>query len=228
MVREVTVRLASVADGTDDDLVPRPEPTVAKLPLALIAIAVLSGGLIAGLLLGGLGTAERSRAASAPGLRAERLPGDLDRSPAPAFRLRDGRGGVIDTRTLRGRPYAVTFLYTRCRDVCPAIADDLRDALRGTRAAVVAVSVDPQGDTPRAVRAFARTHRLPAEFHYAIGDRAALAPVWSAYFSTPQTGRSGHTAAVWLVDARGRLRAMYPGGIAIDAADIAHDLRALI
>jgi protein SCO1/2 len=170
-----------------------------------------------------------ARAPAAPGLRAEQLPGDLDGRPAPAFRLRDG-GGVVDTRALRGRPYAVTFLYTRCPDVCPAIADDLREALRGTNAAAVAVSVDPGGDTPRAVRAFAPTHRLPAAFHYAIGDRAALAPVWSAYFASPQTGRSSvgaHTAAVWLVDARGRLRAKYSGASPIDPADLAHDLRAL-
>ena len=94
----------------------------------------------------------------------------------------------------------------------------------------MAVSVDPRGDTPRAVRAFARTHRLPPEFHYAIGDRAALAPVWQSYFARRGSGRadlSTHTAAVWLVDARGRLRAMYPGGAPIDPADLAHDLRAL-
>ena len=210
--------------------VPRSDEALAKGPLALIAVALLSGGLIAGLLLGGLDRTAPSGAASAPGLRAERLPGDLDGSPAPAFRLRDGRGGAIDTRALRGRPYAVTFLYTRCRDVCPAIAEDLRDALRGTNAAAIAVSVDPRGDTPHAVRAFAREHRLPAAFRYAIGTRSALAPVWSAYFASPQTARGtagAHTAAVWLVDAHGRLRAMYSGGIAIDPADIAHDLRAL-
>ena len=203
----------------------------AKGPLALIALAVLSGGLVAGLLLGGLsrpaGTDARARA---PGLRAGELPGDLDGRPAPDFRLRDGRGGTIDTRALRGRPYVVTFLYTRCPDVCPAIADDVRAALRGTGAAAVAVSVDPAGDTRRAVRAFAETHRLPPRFHYGIGSRARLAPIWAAYFSAPQTGRadlSAHTAAVWLVDARGRLRAMYPGGAPIDPADLRHDLRAL-
>jgi protein SCO1/2 len=200
-----------------------------KAPLALIAIALLSGSLAAGILLGGL-TRGGDAGPRAPGLRAGALPGDLDRRPASAFRLRDGRGGVVDTRALRGRPYAVTFLYTRCPDVCPAIADDLRDAMRGTGAAVVAVSVDPRGDTPRAVRAFARRHRLPADFHYGIGDRAALAPVWTAYFSAPQPrGRtvSAHTAAVWLVDAQGRLRALYPAGVPVDPADVAHDLRAL-
>jgi protein SCO1/2 len=203
----------------------------AKGPLALIALAVISGSLVVGLLFGGLSRSAGTDArATAPGLRAGKLPSDLDGRPAPHFRLRDGRGGVIDTRALRGRPYAVTFLYTRCPDVCPAIADDLRDALRGTGAAAVAVSVDPSGDTARAVREFAGAHRLPPEFHYAIGSRSRLAPVWEDYFAASQTGhpgRSAHTAAVWLVDARGRLRAMYPGGTPIDPADLRHDLRAL-
>jgi protein SCO1 len=197
--------------------------------LALIAVALLSGSLAAGIVVGGLTHADGA-APRAPGLRAGALPGDLDGRPAPVFRLRDGRGGSVDTRALRGRPYAVTFLYTRCPDVCPAIADDLRDALAETDAAAVAVSVDPRGDTPRAVRAFARTHRLPPDFHYAIGERAELAPVWSAYFSAPQPREravSAHTAAVWLIDARGRLRAMYPAGIPLAPADLAHDLRAL-
>jgi protein SCO1/2 len=202
--------------------------TPAWAPLALIATAVLSGGLIIGILAGGL-TRAPSQAASAPGLRAEALPSGLDGRAAPDFRLRDGRGGIIDTRSLRGRPYAVTFLYTSCPDVCPTIAVDLRDALRGTGAAAVAVSVDPRGDTPKAVQAFARLHRLPADFHYAIGDRRALAPVWQDYFAAAggRADLSAHTAAVWLVDARGRLRAMYPGGSPINSADLAHDLRAL-
>ena len=209
----------------------RSEDAPARAPLALVAIALISGGLAVGILFGGFSrNGHHGAGAKAAGLNAERLPAGLDGSAAPSFRLRDGRGGIVDTRALRGRPYALTFLYTHCPDVCPALADDLRDALRGTNAAAVAVSVDPRGDTPSAVRAFARVHRLPIDFHYAIGDRAALAPVWQAYFAAPQSGRadvSAHTAAVWLVDARGRLRAMYAGAAPIDPADLAHDLRAL-
>jgi protein SCO1/2 len=54
--------------------------------------------------------------------------------------------------------------------------------------------------------------------------------VWRAYFAAPQPGGgsvSGHTAAIWLVDAQGRLRGMYPGGAPIAPADLTHDLRAL-
>jgi protein SCO1 len=197
---------------------------------ALILVAVLAGSLAVGIVAFGLAGGSANRRPAAPGLRADKLPDGLACRPAPAFRLADGRGGTIDTRALRGRPYAVTFLYTRCPDVCPTIAVDLSQALADAPgAAVVAVSVDPRGDTAGAVRAFARAHRLPRSFHYAVGDRAALAPVWRSYFVSAEVGdprTSTHTAVVWLVDAHGRLRGMYPGG-AIVPADIAHDLRAL-
>jgi protein SCO1 len=198
------------------------------LPQALIAVALLAGGLAAGIVIAGLRTPHR--AVAAPGLKADALPGGLDGTPAPAFRLADARGGTVDTRALRGRPYAVTFLYTRCPDVCPTLAADLRDAQARRPFTVVAVSVDPRGDTRRAVKAFAARLRLGPRFRYAIGSRAALAPLWRDYFASPQIGdprTSSHTAAVWLVDARGRLRGMYPGGAPVSPADVAHDMRAL-
>src|SRR3954453_21655006 len=75
-----------------DDVRPRP-------PRALIAIALLSGAAILGLLLGASGWgAGAAKDQSPPGLRAGQLPAGLDGHPAPAFRLRDGRGGTIDTR----------------------------------------------------------------------------------------------------------------------------------
>jgi protein SCO1/2 len=198
------------------------------LPLALIAVALLSGGLAAGILIAGLRAPHR--AVAAPGLKADVLPGGLDGHVAPAFRLADARGGTVDTRALRGRPYALTFLYTHCPDVCPTLAADLRDAQARRPFTVVAVSVDPRGDTRTAVRTLAARLRLGPRFRYAIGSRKALAPVWRAYFASPQNGdprTSSHTAAVWLIDAQGRLRGMYPGGAPVSSAAVAHDMRAL-
>jgi protein SCO1/2 len=198
------------------------------LPLVLIAVALLSGSLAAGILIAAL--RKPKPAAAAPGLKADVLPGGLGGSPAPAFRLPDARGGTVDTRALRGRPYALTFLYTHCPDVCPTLAADLRDAQAKQPFTAIAVSVDPRGDTRTAVRGFAARLGLGPRFRYAVGTRKALSPVWRAYFASPQIGdprTSSHTAAVWLVDARGRLRGMYPGGAPVRAADVAHDMRAL-
>jgi protein SCO1/2 len=202
---------------------------------ALVAIALVSGAAIVGLVAGRLHA--DAGASTAPGLRADALPAGVAGAPAPRISLRDALGGRLDTRALRGRPYAVTFLYAHCPDVCPVIAQDLRDAVArlgpaGRRVGLVAVSVDPRGDTARAVRRFARRERVPASFRYGIGTRAQLAPVWRSYFVSARVSRdpeaSEHTAAVWLVDARGRLRGRYPAAAGVPAGELAHDFRALL
>jgi protein SCO1/2 len=168
--------------------------------------------------------------------RAGPLPEGLDRNPAPRFRLADARGGTLASRSLRGRPYLLTFLFTDCRDVCPLIGREIGEALRllGSQTrevAAIAISVDPEGDTRPAVRAWLREQRLPANFHYRVGSRRRLEPVWRAYFAAPQpagTEESRHTASIWVVDARGRLRAKFSGGVPVPPRDIAHDLRLLV
>jgi protein SCO1/2 len=210
---------------------PAPEKAPSRALPALAVVALLAGSLAVGILAGGLHRDAPAARSKARGLRADVLPAGLAGHPAPAFRLRDARGGAIDTRALRGRPYALTFLYTHCPDVCPVLASKLGRALAGAPdARVVAVSVDPRGDTPATVRAFAAARRLPPSFRYAIGRASELAPVWRSYFVTSQLGdprRSTHTASVWLVDGRGRLRGMYPGGAPVAPGDVAHDLRVL-
>jgi protein SCO1/2 len=204
---------------------------------ALLVLAVVS--LIA------LAAVARDRQSDEPAAIVERvegpfragpLPSGLDRRPAPSFRLADARGGTVDTRALRGRPYLLTFLFTDCRDVCPLIGREIGVALRllGARArdvAAVAVSVDPEADTRPVVRAWLRRQRLPSNFHYLVGNRRRLGPVWRAYFAAPQpagTEESRHTASIWLIDAKGRIRAKFSGGIPVPPRDIAHDLRLLV
>jgi protein SCO1 len=167
---------------------------------------------------------------------AESLPPGLAGRPAPRIRLADARGGTFDTRTLTGRPYLVTFLYANCPDVCPLIGAQLREMLeqlgpRGEDVSVVAVSVDPRGDTPEAVRTWLRRLREPAQFRYLIGSQGDLAPVWRAWYAAPQVPgdpESAHTAVVWLVDARGRLAAKVAAGQAFDAGGLARDVRSLL
>jgi protein SCO1 len=150
--------------------------------------------------------------------------------------LADARGGRLGTADLAGRPYAITFIYTHCKDVCPLIGEELRQSLaqvgpRASRTAVVAVSVDPKGDTVASVRRWLRRHHEPPNFHYLIGTAQELRPVWRAYYVAPQPAgekRSAHTANVWLVDVHGRWRTKYSAGFPFNTRDLAHDLRALI
>lgn len=167
---------------------------------------------------------------------AQSLPAGLAGRAAPDIRLADARGGMFDTRALAGKPYLVTFLYANCPDVCPLIGAQLRDTLHqlgadAQRVGVVAVSVDPRGDTPAAVRTWLRRQREPAQFHYLIGSQQTLAPVWRAWYASPQIAgnpESAHTAIVWLVDARGRLVANVPAGQPFNTSGLAHDVRTLL
>jgi protein SCO1/2 len=208
-------------------------PLVALLVAAVAATAVL---VVLAVRSNGSETGSAPADAASGPFRAGRLPDGVLGRPAPAFRLPDARGGWLDTDELRGRPYVVTFLYTDCRDVCPLIGQELGRALklldrRASEVTVAAVSVDPEGDTPEAVRLWLRRLRLPSNFHYLVGTEAELRPVWDSYFAAPQepgADESLHTASIWLIDRRGRWRAKFSGGIPVPPDDIAHDLRVLL
>src|SRR5438270_13471560 len=153
---------------------------------------------------------------------------------APAIALHDAWGRPVSLAGQRGRYVLVTFLYTHCPDVCPLIAQNLNTALRalGKDAAgvrVLAVSVDPKGDTVAAVRAYrARMHLLP-EFRYLIGTRAQLRRVWLRWNVIAVADKAelvDHVAYTALVDPSGQERVLY--GAQVHAADVVHDLRALM
>ena len=112
---------------------------------------------------------------------------------------------------LRGRFVVVSFLYTHCPDVCPLIADNLNRALARNRGlTVLAVSVDPKGDTPASVRRFVRAHRLRPGFRYLTGTRAQLQPIWNAYHLAVMPGKDRRAQRVQvLVDRRGDERLLY-------------------
>jgi protein SCO1/2 len=176
------------------------------------------------------------RVAHAPGLRGPAPAAQDAGRAAPAFRLRGAYGELVDERALRGRPFVVTFLYTRCTDACPLIGAELRDALRrlGPRAAgvtVAAITVDPAHDTPAAARAWLRRLREPANVHYLLGRRSRLRALWDGYRVEPQDARylnDTHSAVLWLADRAGRLRVQYEARQPVAAADLAHDLSVLL
>jgi protein SCO1/2 len=150
------------------------------------------------------------------------------------FALRDQRGELVRFSEQRGRVILVTFLYTKCPDVCPLIAENLNAALRELgperdEVRVLAVSVDPKGDTRAAVRGYSRRHRLLPEFHYLIGTRAELESVWKA-FGVTAVARDpelvDHSAYTLLVDRQGLGRVLFDA--AARPKEVAHDARVLL
>lgn len=152
----------------------------------------------------------------------------------PDFTLRDQRGRRMHLAALRGKVVALTFLYTHCPDVCPLTAANLNAAVRlvgsGRRnVAVLAVSVDPAGDTPAAVAKFVRERALGPQFHYLTGRRTALAPIWRAYrVSAVRRGNNqvDHTLYTLLIDRAGKSRVLFDS--LATPTKVAHDMRLLL
>jgi protein SCO1/2 len=135
--------------------------------------------------------------------------------PAPEFALSDQNGRRTSLASLRGQNVVLAFLDSHCRRPCGREPRSLGIALRllprSARPVVVVVSVDPHGDTPGSARAAARRWGLTAgaRWHWLLGSRAELAPVWGSYRIAVRraSGQIAHTPAVYLIDRRGFERA---------------------
>ena len=154
-------------------------------------------------------------------------------APAPPIALHNYLGQRVSLADYRGKAVLVTFLYTNCPDICPLITSDLRVAQNLMSAAtrsklqIIAVSVDPHGDTRRAVAAFLARHGMTGRMLYLTGSARELSRVWQAWgvgssrdSSQPQF--VNHTGIVYGITASGKRLTLYDPEF--KPAEIAHDV----
>lgn len=199
--------------------------------VALLALAAALAGC------GGSGSPAASGTPTATG--SESAAARYDGVPvsglaAPNFSLHDQHGQLVSLSQERGRYVLITFLYVHCPNVCPIIAGQVNEALRELGPArnqvrVLAVSVDPKGDTPAAVRHFIAVHALLPQFLYLTGSAKTLEPIWHEYHvASTGTGKAlvvSHTAIEFLLDPQGQPKLIYDARIT--AQDLLHGLREL-
>lgn len=166
---------------------------------------------------------------------------DLGGTPAPSFQLADQDGNLVSLSDLRGKVVALTFLFTQCVETCPLTVEKFRqtaDQLGGDAESVafVAISLDPEGDTPARVSEFLAAHQMTGRMLYLGGPREGLEPIWKSYFlfvatPAPTPGHDmaamiGHTDAIMLLDRDGGQRVNLHSDVTIE--DLVYDLRLLL
>jgi protein SCO1 len=211
---------------------------------ALLAIVVAGITLVALLLV-----SPSAHTAAAAGTASSGSQGGLRwtlHSPrAPALDLPDQDGARTTIAGLRGRVVLLTFLDSRCTNLCPIEGAQLAAVQRRLPAAqrpvLVVVSVNP-ADTRASVARFVREAGWTTPWRWLLGSRRALAPVWHAYHigvrlshgQAIQTGDTTirvagsvvHTIALYVIDGRGRERYGYlppfrPAAVASAVAAVA-------
>ena len=194
-----------------------------RLALALLTLTLCAVAAVIGVAIASRGDSDAQVAAGPSGWAGfVRPPG----ATAPDFALRDQDGERATMAEYRGRPVAVTFVYSTCEDTCPAMVDQVRGALddTGSDMPLLAVSVDPANDTPARARRFLNERRMTGRARFLLGSERELAPVWKGYGVQPQEGELDHTANVVLVDAQGRQRVGFPHD-QLTPESLAHDIR---
>ena len=170
---------------------------------------------------------------------------------APNFTLTDQFGHSQSFRAFRGRPIALTFVYTNCPDVCPLIAANLHAAYQrlgddAPRTVLAAVTVDPARDNIQQIRRFSEQHGLTDEWFFFTGTSSELQQVWQDYGVYAQPVDAGgkpitplaggdtptspeaieHSAPVFLIDKRLKVRALLP--VDFTVATLVTDLKVLL
>jgi len=199
--------------------------------LALLVIVVVSGG-VALLVIGGNAPPTVAGTTTDHGeFRAQAV--FSPPTPAPPLALRNYLGRPVNIDSYRGKAVLVTFLYTSCPDICPLITASLHATLElmgpaeSKHVQIIAVSVDPRSDTPKAVAAFLARHQMTGRMQYLIGSAHELARVWHAWgVGSEQDAQQpqfvNHTGLVYGISASGKRTTVYAANFI--PAELAHDV----
>jgi protein SCO1 len=206
-----------------------PAPPRRKAAVEAAALALVVAGIAFAALLAltpdsnGAAASGSNGAGASPGLRWT-----LHNTPAPAVQLPDQDGKTTSLAALRGHTVLLTFLDSRCTNLCPVEGSQLAAVQRrlpaGQRPALVVISVNP-ADTRASVARFVRQAGWTQPWRWLLGTRSTLAPVWRAYHigvrlrhgQAVQTGKTTirvagdvvHTIALYVIDPKGEERYGY-------------------
>jgi protein SCO1 len=144
-----------------------------------------------------------------------------EREPAPDFALVDQNGNAVTLDSLRGQVVLLDFVYTNCPGPCPI--------LTGTHVAVqralppelapkvrfVSISLDPERDTPEALRRYAEAHGADlARWSFLTGapdEVGAVLQVYGVGARPAENGEIEHLVITYLIDAEGRVARRFAG-----------------
>jgi protein SCO1/2 len=158
--------------------------------------------------------------------------------PLPDFTMQASSGGTASLSDFRGKWVMLYFGYTFCPDVCPTTLGDmaLAHGLLGRQAERVQgilVSLDPARDTPEKLAAY--LSYFEPTFIGLSGEQAEVDEAAMRYgiFFERRAGAGpndyfiDHTSSLLLIDPQGRLRVIYPYGVAPEeiAADVKYLMR---
>jgi protein SCO1 len=157
--------------------------------------------------------------------------------PGGPFTLVNQDGRPVDQSVLKGRWSVVFFGYTFCPDFCPTTLTTLGKAMdelgpKASGAQVVFISIDPERDSPAAMKSYISSRVFPKNILGLTGTPAQVAQVakdYGVYYQKQGTGSTytmDHSVALYLMDPNGAFHGVIPDGPPdLDAKQISDAMR---
>lgn len=159
----------------------------------------------------------------------------------PDFQLTNRDGRPVRLSDLAGKPWIADFIFTRCPASCPIMTTRmarLNEELESVDFRLVSISVDPEHDTPEALRRYAESFQAPDRWLFLTGDRGEIHRLSREGFKLgiddnpppPAPGEPPaepilHSTRIVLVDGAGRIRGYYNAFSDEDLEKLQRDLR---
>ncbi|HEV3256193.1 MAG TPA: SCO family protein [Gemmataceae bacterium] len=141
---------------------------------------------------------------------------------APDFALTTHEGETMRLADLKGKVVLVSFIFTTCNGTCPATTsrmERVQEALKAGglskdgRVQLLSITLDPQRDTPRALRAYIELYEVdPANWTFLTGSQEEVKKTlaaWGMWAKPAANGQLDHPSRIFLVDPKGRIREVY-------------------
>lgn len=137
---------------------------------------------------------------------------------APDFQLTDQNSSVISLSDFRGKVVILTFMDSKCTDICPLTAAHFREAYRqlnqdeAKQVVFLGVNVNIEASAVSDVLETTYAWRLGEipDWHFLTGSLDALEPIWKDYGVSAAHNPDGHsmmhTPGTFLIDPSGQKR----------------------
>jgi len=142
----------------------------------------------------------------------------------PFFSLTNQAGARVASDTFRGRPFVLTFIFTRCPvpNFCPRISQNfsqLQSAIKAdpalaTKARLLSITLDPKFDTPEILKAYAEHQQAdPAIWTFATGEQAQIDNLTQSFavYVQPEAGTISHGLTTALIGSDGSVIKIWRG-----------------
>lgn len=128
------------------------------------------------------------------------------------FELTERSGELVSSEDLLGSPYIVSFFFSTCPSICVQQNQkikELQEQFSGEGVRFVAISVDPEKDTPEQLTEYAaRFNADPQQWLFLTGDLTYIRRVGAEVYKQP-VNKQFHTERLVLVDPEGEIEGFY-------------------